>query len=128
EKLRIRRKCTQHGQGGAMTGSSADHRPHGHRHQDPTVRLVWWTIVLVVATIVLAVASWVAIGLTWYGVKAQSQDARELLQTQIAVELHKKFDSAEMRCARRSLAAQLLAKNGDVSEYRIVDFFAQMTG
>jgi len=99
-----------------------------HAALDPTARLVWWTIVLAVATIVLAVASWVAIGITWYGVKAQSQDARELLQTQIAVELDKQFDSADMRRLRRSLAAQLLAKKSDVSEYRIFDFFEKLAG
>jgi hypothetical protein len=110
-----------------MTGSSAEHKSNSH-HEDPGVRLVWWTIVLAIATIVLAVASWAAIGIAWYGVKAQSQDARELLQTQIAVELDKQFDSAEMRRVRRSLAAQLLAKNGNVSEYRIFDFFEKIAG
>jgi hypothetical protein len=48
------------------------------------------------------------------------------LQTQIAVELDKQFDSAEMRRARRSLAAQLLAKNGEVSDYRVFDFFEKI--
>jgi hypothetical protein len=117
--------------GTAMSDSSAEHStPRGRHHQaldDPALRLVKWTIVLAIATIVLAVASWVANGITWYSVKAQREDGRELLQTQIAVELDKEFDSAEMRRARRSLASELLAKKGgDVSDYRVFDFFEKV--
>ena len=101
-----------------MTDSKAEHEPRGDHHQAqaPTS---WWTIVWVLA-------SWVAIGMTLYAVNAQRQNARKLLQTQIAVELDKQFDSAEMRRARRSLAAQLLAKNGEVSDYRVFDFFEKI--
>jgi hypothetical protein len=114
-----------------MSDSSAEHKARGrHQHvqSDPaTLRLVKWTIILAIATIVLAVASWVANGITWYSVKAQREDARELLQTQIAVELDKEFDSAEMRRARRLLASELLAKKGDVSDYRVFDFFDKIS-
>ena len=74
-----------------MTDSKAEHEPRGNHHQAqaPTS---WWTIVWVLA-------SWVAIGMTWYAVHAQTQNARKLLQTQIAVELDKQFDSADMRRA-----------------------------
>jgi hypothetical protein len=101
-----------------MTDSKAEHESRGDHHQAqaPTS---WWTIVWVLA-------SWVAIGMTLYAVNAQRQNARKLLQTQIAVELDKQFDSAEMRRARRSLAAQLLAKNGEVSDYRVFDFFEKI--
>jgi hypothetical protein len=101
-----------------MTDSKAEDEPRGDHHQAqaPTS---WWTIVWVLA-------SWVAIGMTLYAVNAQRQNARKLLQTQIAVELDKQFDSAEMRRARRSLAAQLLAKNGEVSDYRVFDFFEKI--
>ena len=101
-----------------MTDSKAEHKSRGDHHQAqaPTS---WWTIVWVLA-------SWVAIGMTLYAVNAQRQNARKLLQTQIAVELDKQFDSAEMRRARRSLAAQLLAKNGEVSDYRVFDFFEKI--
>ena len=101
-----------------MTDSKAEHEPRGDQQQAqaPTS---WWTIVWVLA-------SWVAIVMTWYAVHAQSQNARKLLQTQIAVELDKQFDSAEMRRVRRSLAAQLLAKNGEVSDYRVFDFFEKI--
>ena len=101
-----------------MTVSKAEHEPRGdhHRGQAPTS---WWTMVWVLA-------SWVAIGMTLYAVNAQRQNARKLLQTQIAVELDKQFDSPEMRRARRSLATQLLAKNGEVSDYRVFDFFEKI--
>ena len=101
-----------------MTDSKAEDEPRGNQRQAqaPTS---WWTIVWVLA-------SWVAIGMTWYAVSTQRQNARKLLQTQIAVELDKQFDSAEMRRARRSLAAQLLAKNGEVSDYRVFDFFEKI--
>jgi len=101
-----------------MTDSKAEHKSRGDHHQAqaPTS---WWTIVWVLA-------SWVAIGMTLYAVNAQRQNARKLLQTQIAVELDKQFDSPEMRRARRSLATQLLAKNGEVSDYRVFDFFEKI--
>ena len=105
-----------------MSDSSAEHKAHGRHHQgqdDPAARLVKWTIVL-------AVASWAAVGITGYSVKAQRDDARDLLQAQISVELDKEFDSAEMRRARRLLASELLAK-GAVSEYRIFDFFDKVS-
>lgn len=112
-----------------MSDSSAEHQARGRHqvHQDPTVRLVKWTIILAIATIVMAAASWVAIGFAWYGVKAQREDARELLQAQIAVELDKEYDSAEMRRARRLLASELLAKKSDVSDYRVFDFFEKVS-
>jgi len=101
-----------------MTDSKAEHELRGDHHQAQATTS-WWTIVWVLA-------SWVAIGMTLYAVNAQRQNARKLLQTQIAVELDKQFDSAEMRRARRSLAAQLLAKNGEVSDYRVFDFFEKI--
>jgi len=101
-----------------MTDSKAEHEPHGDSRQ-AAAPTSWWTIVWVLA-------SWVAIGMTWYAVYTQNQNSRKLLQTQIAVELDKQFDSAEMRRARRSLAAQLLAKNGEVSDYRVFDFFEKI--
>ena len=101
-----------------MTDSKAEHEPRGD-HPQAQAPTSWWTIVWVLA-------SWVAIGMTLYAVNAQRQNARKLLQTQIAVELDKQFDSAEMRRARRSLAAQLLAKNGEVSDYRVFDFFEKI--
>src|SRR2546423_12054035 len=114
-----------------MSDSSVENKARGRHHQvqvqDPALRLVKWTIVLAIGTIVLAVASWVANGITWYSVKAQREDARELLQTQIAVELDKEFDSAEMRRARRLLASELLAKEGDVRDYRVFDFFDKIS-
>ena len=101
-----------------MTGSQTQDELRGD-HRQPQSPTSWWTIVWVLA-------SWVAVGMTWYAVHAQTQNARKLLQTQIAVELDKQFDSADMRRARRVLAAQLLAKNGAVSDYRVFDFFEKI--
>ena len=101
-----------------MTASKAEQEPRGDHHQAQAATS-WWTIVAVLA-------SWVGIGLTLYAINVQRQNARMLLQTQIAVELDKQFDSAQMRRARRALAAQLLAKNGEVSDYRVFDFFEKI--
>jgi hypothetical protein len=112
-----------------MTNSSLEHKPRGRHHQVEDLNskaLVKWTYWLAIATVLMAAASWVGVGITYHAIQAQHEDARQLLRTQIAVELDKEFDSAEMRRARRSLASQLLAKNGDVSEYRVFDFFEKV--
>jgi len=105
--------------------SGGENRRRGNRNQtqDPTLRLVRWTIAMALATIVVAVGSGVASWITWYSFEAQRHDASRLLQAQIAVELEREFDSKEMRRARRVLASELLSKSASASDYRVFDFF-----
>ena len=84
------------------------------------------TRTLVRWTIAMAIASWVLNAISFWSILEQRNDARDLLQSQIAAELDKEFDSAEIRRARRSLASQLLHKNVDVSDYRVLDFFEKV--
>jgi len=91
--------------------------------QDPASRLVKWAIVMSLATIVVAIGSFVANWVTWYSFKAQRDDAHQLLQAQIAIELNREFDSKEMRRARRALASELLTKSANASDYRVFGFF-----
>jgi len=110
-----------------VTDSGGEYRRRGQRNQDPASRLVRWTIVMAVATIVVAIGSCVAGGITWYSFKAQRDDARQLLQAQIAIELNREFDSREMRRARRLLASELLTKSANASDYRVFDFFDKVS-
>jgi hypothetical protein len=57
--------------------------------------------------------------------QAQRVDAKALLAVQISVEFDKKFDSREMRQARRRLSAQLL-NHKEVTDTRVLDFFDQL--
>ena len=95
--------------------------------EDRASRLVRWTIVMAVATIVVAIGSSVASWIAWYSFKAQRDDARQLLQAQLAIELDREFDSKEMRRARRVLAAELLTKSANASDYRVFDFFDKVS-
>ncbi len=73
-------------------------------------------------TIVMAIASWALVFITFWGTWDQRRDAKELLRVQIAIELDKEFDSAEMHRARRTLASQLRKKQ-TVTETRVLEFF-----
>jgi hypothetical protein len=95
--------------------------------EDRASRLVRWTIVMAVATIVVAIGSSVAGWIAWYSFKAQRDDARQLLQAQLAIELDREFDSKEMRRARRVLASELLTKSANGSDYRVFDFFDKVS-
>jgi hypothetical protein len=106
-----------------MNDSGGENRRRRNQTQDPAPRLVKWTIVMALATIVVAIGSSVASWTTWHSFKAQRDDARQLLQAQIAIELDREFDSKEMRRARRVLASELLAKSASASDYRVFDFF-----
>lgn len=85
---------------------------------DPnSVRMLRWTIVI-------ALASWAAVAIAFWSMKAQREDARELLQAQIAAELDKEFDSTEMRKARKAFAKELLRHPERLPrEDRVLSFF-----
>jgi hypothetical protein len=107
--------------------SGGEQRRRGNRNHaqagDPASRLMKWAIVIAVATIVVAIGSCLASWMAWYSFKAQRDDARQLLQAQIASELNREFDSKEMRRARRVLASELLTRSANASDYRVFDFF-----
>jgi len=108
-----------------VTDSGGELRRRSNRNnaQDPGVKLVRWAIAMALATIVAATGSGVASWMAWYSFKAQRDDARQLLQAQIASELNREFDSKEMRRARRVLASELLTRSANASDYRVFDFF-----
>lgn len=109
------------------SGVEQGRRVQRNRVQDPALRVVKWTITMALATIVVAIGSCAASGIVWYSFKAQRDDARQLLQTQIAIELNREFDSREMRRARRLLASELLTKSAEGSDYRVFDFFDKVS-
>lgn len=82
---------------------------------------------LVISTIVMAVATCVAVAATIWGIHAQHEDARELLQAQISAELDKQFDSTEMRRARKAFAIELLKDRHKLpAEDRVLSFFEKV--
>jgi len=87
------------------------------------LRVVKWTIVIAIATIVVAIGSCAANWTIWYSFKGQRDDARQLLQAQVAIELNREFDSREMRHARHLLAVELLTRSAGAADYRVFDFF-----
>jgi len=75
----------------------------------------------------VAIAAWVGVLVSSYGVYAQRKDALELVKVEIGLELDRKFDSAEMRRARKELAKALIGRK-PVEEWRVLDFFESVDG
>jgi hypothetical protein len=80
------------------------------------------SIAIVRWTIVIAVASWGLNGITFWGLRAQREDSRQLLSVQISSQLDEQFDSPGMRRSRNRFAA-LLLDHEDAPDYRVLDFF-----
>src|SRR5262245_1542880 len=77
---------------------------------------------LVLGTMVTAAASWALVAITYWAMRGQRRDSKDLLQAQIAMKLDEQFDSSAMRRSRRVLASQLLAKE-PIDGARALDFF-----
>jgi hypothetical protein len=76
-------------------------------------------------TLAAVVGSWVLVCATIWSVRDQHKNAQESLSVQIAFELDKQWDSAEMRRARQKLANVLLNKQ-PVLDYTVLDFFEKV--